>query len=86
MYINNHMATYNNTNDNLVEVSPNIMISIDDNNMGEMYVYDNKYSYILNGLTASDLVYYFNDDEENFHLAEEIQDTMMEITINKGTH
>lgn len=80
------MATYKNTNNKLVQVSPNIMIMMDDNNMGEMYVYDDKYQYILNGMTASDLVCYFNEDDTLHYLAEEIKDTMMGITINRGTH
>ena len=53
--------------------------------MGDMYVYDNDRGYILNGITASDLIDFFayNDD---MHISEEIIDVLINMTINKGTH
>ena len=79
------MANINNTNERVFNVSPNIVISVDDNNIADMYIYDEKYRYVLNGYTASDLVCYFADKGE-VSLSHEIMDTMMDITIDIGTH
>lgn len=79
------MASINNPNDNIFNISDNIIISIDDNNMADMYVYDDHNQYVLNGYTASDLVTFFayNDDVD---LSEEILDIVMDITVHIGTH
>ena len=79
------MASIKNTNTRVFNISPNIIISLDDKNLGDMYIFDEHYSYVLNGLTASDLVCYFADKGEP-SLSNEILSTMMEITIDKGTH
>lgn len=79
------MATMNNPNKNILDLSPNIIMHVDENNIGEMYIYDNDRGYVLNGITASDLIDYFayNDD---IHLSEEIIDICMDVIINQGTH
>jgi len=78
------MGTLKNTNNNLFTISPHIMLSIV-NNVGEMYIYDDKYQYILNSMTASDLIDYFHYTNNN-HLSEEIIDTMMNMKFNTGTN
>jgi type I restriction-modification system DNA methylase subunit len=79
------MATLKNTNKKCYNITPNIIMNIDDNNMGEMYVYGDSYGYILNGATASDLVDYFAY-KNNIELSEEILDMLMSINLNMGTH
>ena len=79
------MGSLKNTNKRVFNITPNIIMSVDTNNMGEMYVYDSEYGYILNGVTASDLVDYFAYKNEP-KLSEEIKDTLMTTTINKGIH
>jgi hypothetical protein len=79
------MGTLKNTNKKVFNISPNIIMSIDENNIGEMYIYDSKYGYVLNGVTASDLVDYFVY-KNNKHLSKEIINILMTMTINKGTH
>lgn len=79
------MGSIKNTNENIFTISPNILLSIDDNDMGDMYVYDNDRGYILNGTTASDLVDFFAYND-NMHISNEIIDVLLDMTINKGTH
>lgn len=79
------MATIKNPNTNIFNMSPNIVIAVDDSNMGEMYVYDNKFRYILNGLTASDLICYFAE-KGDMHLSNEIMETVMIMTAESGTN
>lgn len=79
------MASIKDPQDNVIHVSPNVVISLSDDNIGEMYIYDDKYMYVLNGMTASDLVGYFNSVED-FHLSDEIVEVLMDMTINQGTH
>ncbi len=58
---------------------------MNDENLGDMYIYDDHKGYILNNMTASELVDYFvcNDNPE---LSREILDTIMGIDMNRGTH
>lgn len=80
------MASKENTNDRIIFFSDNILLSIDDNNIGDMYIYDHDYQYILNGLTASDLVNYFKYTENGWEeLADEILDVMMDLTVHMET-
>ena len=81
------MGMKSNLNKKIFNVSPNIIVSIDDKNMGEMYVYDSKAGdgYILNGATASDLIDYFAFNGD-IPLSEEILDMVMNVTINKVTN
>jgi hypothetical protein len=83
--INNSMASIKDPQDNVIHVSPNVVISLSDDNIGEMYIYDDNYMYVLNGMTASDLVGYFNSVED-YHLSDEIVEVLMDMTINQGTH
>lgn len=80
------MASFNKTDPNIIEVSENILISVDENNLGEAYIFDDKYRYILNGMTASELIMFFDSNDDSVHLSEEILDMMMSLTINTGTH
>jgi len=79
------MGSRQNLNPKVFHISSNIVLSVDDNNMGDMYVYDGMYGYILNGATAGDLVDYFAY-EDKIPISEEILDICMNMTINKGTH
>ena len=81
------MGMKSNANNKIFNVSPNIIVSVDDKNMGEMYVYGTKDSsgYILNGATASDLIDYFAYENE-LPLSEEILDMVMNVNISKTTH
>jgi hypothetical protein len=79
------MGSLYNKNKKVFSVTPNIIMSVDDNNIGEMYVYDENYGYILNGVTASDLVDFFIY-KNRMDLSEEIINTVMNITIHTGTH
>ncbi len=81
------MASVINNNKRMFNVSPNIILKIDNNNVGDMYVYndDNK-GFILNGLTASYLIDYFKIKNKPV-LVHEIIDTLMGINnINNITH
>lgn len=80
------MASFKNPNNDVITITENILITIDDTDHGDMYVYDDKYRYILNGMTASELIEYFNHKKGDTHLSEEIQDTMMSLTVNEETH
>lgn len=72
-----------NLNKKVFNVSPNIVVSIDEKNMGEMYVYgkDEKDGYILNGATASELIDYFAY-KNNIPLSEEIINMVMQVNVN----
>ena len=60
-------------------------MSVDDNNIGEMYVYDDVYGYILNGATASDLINFFAY-RDRMDISEEIISTLMNMRINTRIH
>ena len=79
------MGSIENKSREVFNVTPNIVMSIDDNNMGEMYIYEGCRKLIFNGITASDLVDYFYCNDKH-KLSEEIFDVIMNMTINKGTH
>ena len=84
--INNSMGRLLDDKKNIVSLSPNIIMHLDKGNLGELYVYDKKSTaYVLNGITASDLVDYFALTD-NADLSEEIIDVCMNIIINTGTH
>ena len=79
------MATLENMSERVFNVSQNIVMSIDKNNVGDLYVYGSRNRYVLNGASASDLIDYFwcNNKEE---LAEEILDFVMSVTVNTATN
>lgn len=79
------MGSKHNTNKSVFNISPNIVVSVDENDMGDMYVYDQDRGYILNGMTASDLVDFF-DYNDNGRVKEEILDVLINMTITEGTH
>jgi hypothetical protein len=79
------MGTVRNESNNIFSVSPNIIMMVDDNNVGEMYVYDDRYGYVLNGATASDLIDFFAY-KNRIDLSEEIIETVMNVTTHTGTH
>ena len=78
--INTNMATLNNTNRELIGISSNVIMTVDDDNQGDLYICDDEYSYVLNNATASDLVDFFAYNNR-VDLSEEIIDTLMDMTF-----
>ena len=84
--INKCMGTLKNSNKKMFNISPSIIVNMDENNMGEMYVYDKSPNgLILNGMTAKQLIDYFAY-HDNMELSNEILDIIMNVNINVGTH
>lgn len=79
------MGSLKNQGNRVFGMSSNVIMTMDDNDMGEMYIYDKDRGYILNGMTASDLVDYFAY-KNDMNRSNEIMDILLNMTINKGTH
>jgi len=81
--INTLMGSKENKNKKMFNISPHIIMSVGDNNIGNMYVYDNNLdAYVLNGATASQLVVQFVHQGQD-RLSDEILDTIMNMN-NQG--
>jgi hypothetical protein len=54
------MGTLKNLENKTILLSPNIIMGIDDNNVGNIRVYDKQGNgYVFNGMTANTLIAYF---------------------------
>jgi hypothetical protein len=76
------MGTLKNLENKTILLSPNIIMGIDDNNVGNIRVYDKQGNgYVFNGMTANTLIAYFGGTEE-YLLAEEMLDVLISLDNN----
>jgi hypothetical protein len=86
MCLNKYMGTLRNTGNQIIIMSPNIVLTADANNVGNMRVYDKAgNAYVFNGMTANDLVMYFGGTDDEYPLAEEMLDVLIGMDTKNTT-